>query len=686
MAASFCATIAEFLETSSSDVLRSLHRENAANFTQFQTAQHGAWEVQIPILKDVLRQLIEKDATALKWGILLEYDIPGRSKRLDAVILCERGIVPIEFKVGAVDFASEDRWQLTIYAWNLRDFHRESRGRMIAPILVATEAPRSLRLEQELKTTDKHGAILTMQLVRPLDLAAALCRACSATQKDSLPIIDIAYWNHSLSEPTENIIQAAQRLFGSHDVREIKHAQADNTDEALQQLLEIIRDAKSNRRRSICFITGVPGAGKTLVGLRAAYSPQIQAEVGSIPCFASGNIPLINVLTRALEVNRAKQRGARRQTGHEIATPFWNIHRFEAVHLNDPQEKPPSFRVVISDEAQRVWNREKVLDSHKKRQHRKGDFDKLLEAFWNFSEPELLLKVMERQPDWCVIIALVGSGQEIHDGEAGLGEWGRALAGRECEWKIWSSEVAINGGSTFSGKTLFSDVSSPPKALISRSLHLSTTKRSARAERLTEWVDCVLRADAHGAQRITPELKEFPIALVRNLGLAKNLLRCYGASESRYGLIASSEADRLRAEGIDVSMASRKGISFPDWFVQPAGRIDSSNQLEVAATEFECQGLELDWTCVCWGNDFVFDAGIRTWNFWRLWGVGLRAVSDIEDQEYARNVYRVLLTRAREGMVLFVPHGDPKDSTRPSKFYDDTFEFLKECGLEETKS
>jgi hypothetical protein len=258
------------------------------------------------------------------------------------------------------------------------------------------------------------------------------------------------------------------------------------------------------------------------------------------------------------------------------------------------------------------------------------------------------------------------------------------LANRTKQWKIWSSPVALTGGPTLSGRTLFAENPNlSHKAVPRSSLHLSVTKRSSRAERLTEWVDCVLKADCSGAQKLANQLSEFPIRLVRDLTLAKQMIRRYGGLESRFGLLASSEADRLRADGVEVTMEFRKGISFPDWFVRPPGRIDSSNQLEVAATEFECQGLELDWTCVCWGNDFVFDVSLGAWTYWKLWGTSLRAVTDQEEQELACNVYRVLLTRAREGMLLFVPRGDSTDSTRPPRFYDDTVDFLRSCGIEE---
>jgi hypothetical protein len=685
MGAFFKATVDEFLRTSASEILHTLHRQIAAEVTQLYTAQHGAWEAQLPVLASALGAVADSMPQAREWGALLEYSIPGRRKRLDAVILTERGVIAIEFKVGATTFESGDRWQLKVYCWNLRDFHRESRGRIIAPILVATEAERSGRLIELPAPMDRAGLVLKMQLVTPNDLAAAIKHAYNAMPAVGSATLNIDAWNDSQTEPTENILEAAQRLFSAHDVREIDHANADNTDAAVQQILDIVRDAKEHGRRCICFVTGVPGAGKTLVGLRAAYSPAMQKRIGGAACFASGNIPLINVLTRALELNRAKKRGTRREIGHAVGAPFWNVHHFAAAHLKDPGARPPAFHVVIFDEAQRVWTRDKVLESQKKRQHRKGDFDKLPEPFWNYSEPELLLNVMERHTDWCVVVALVGAGQEIHDGEAGLAEWGRALEKHAKKWTLWCSSVALNGGPTMADQKLFDRGSNRNAAVVdAQTLHLAVTKRSRRAEHLTQWVDHVLRGDSQGARKIFEQLIEFPIVMVRDIQHAKRLVRAYGGTETRFGLVASSEGDRLRAEGIEVSMEFRHGIDFADWFVRTEGNIHSSNQLEVAATEFECQGLELDWTCVCWGNDFVFSAQQNAWVFWRLWGASLRPVTESDEQTLARNVYRVLLTRAREGMVLFVPHGDERDSTRPPHFYDETAEFLQRCGVHPT--
>jgi hypothetical protein len=256
---------------------------------------------------------------------------------------------------------------------------------------------------------------------------------------------------------------------------------------------------------------------------------------------------------------------------------------------------------------------------------------------------------------------------------------------RKAQWTIWTSPAALNGDTTLNGKTIFNDVTDHGCEIRTRAqLHLAVTKRSSRAETLTQWVDAVLNADCARASALAKELQEFPIFSTRNLTIAKRLIRDFGRG-TRFGLLASSEADRLRANGVEVDINFRAGISFPDWFVRGPERMDSSNHLEVAATEFECQGLELDWTCVCWGNDFAFQSSKRSWTYHYMFGVSLRNQNDSQKQQYARNVYRVLLTRAREGMILFVPYGDASDSTRPPELYDGTAAFLQQCGVREWK-
>lgn len=287
--------------------------------------------------------------------------------------------------------------------------------------------------------------------------------------------------------------------------------------------------------------------------------------------------------------------------------------------------------------------------------------------------------------EWCVVISLVGGGQEIHDGEAGLAEWGRALASREGRWEVWMPPEAISGGVAVARQRLFADGQVPAFASVKPALHLAVAKRSFRAEKYSEWVNRVIAGDVNEARTIADELSEYPIWVTRELSAAKRILREHAGDELRAGLLASSGAVRLRADGIEVSPDFRNGINWPDWFLRTSGDIRGSSQLEVAATEFECQGLELDWCGICWGGDFVVMPGTTDWNSRRVrTPAGKRPrwyfEKSEEKREFARNKYRVLLTRARIGVVIFVPHGDDRDETREIAVFDSTSEFLVKCG------
>ena len=333
-----------------------------------------------------------------------------------------------------------------------------------------------------------------------------------------------------------------------------------------------------------------------------------------------------------------------------------------------------------------MWNAAKLRDGLTKRQRRRKitaeQVDEVLRH--GDTEPELLLAVMEKC-DWCVVVALVGGGQEIHDGEAGLAEWGRALSRRGTGWEIWASPVAIGGGAAVARQRLFEESNLPPSVSKVADLHLSVGKRSYRAEKYADWVNHVVGGDADAAREVAAELSEYPVWLTRELSTARRVLRQYAGDDLHSGLLASSGAVRLRADGIEVSPGFRDGIKFPDWYLRPTKDIRSSNQLEVAATEFECQGLELDWCGVCWGGDFVVMPETAEWQFRCVrmpagklpkWYVEKSA----EKREFMQNKYRVLLTRARIGVVLFIPAGDEHDQTREPAIFGATADFLERCG------
>jgi hypothetical protein len=684
MAAFFRATFAEFLETTTADGMLRLSSGGAAEGFELKPDQHEAWLTQWECVRNALGKVTATQSRSADWSVLLEYQISGRRKRLDCVLLTDYGIIAIEFKVGAATFESGDRWQLHEYCWNLRDFHRESRGVRIAPILVATEAAQ-LMAPGVPQFRDRCGVILDMLCCGSGTFGAAIELAVTHLRNAELWSFDAERWDRSPSAPIPSVVDCARRLFEGHDVREISHAHGDNTDAALACVREAVTFARRHCERVICFVTGVPGAGKTLVGLNAAYRQEMIDTAGGPVCFASGNQPLLDVLHAALVMNRAGGAHDRRLVAHDASTPVRNVHEFALTALLSDTSAPP-YRVVVFDEAQRVWDAPKLRAGLTKQiRRRKLSKEQAEQALSHgASEPDMLLAVMERC-EWCVIVALVGSGQEIHSGEAGVAEWGRALSARTHRWKIWVPPQALGNADIAPRQRLFGDGHTSSQMQMEPRLHLAVSKRSFRAERFSEWVDRVVESDQVAARAVAAELKEYPIWLTRDLGAARRLLREHAGEELRMGLLASSSAVRLRADGVEVSPDFRNGINWPDWFLRPTGDIRSSSQLEVAATEFECQGLELDWCGVCWGGDFVVIPGTREWRPRRLrTAAGRRPRWYLEKpgdrQEFARNKYRVLLTRGRIGTVIFVPRGDLRDDTCEVAVFDSTADFLIECG------
>jgi hypothetical protein len=684
MPAFFRSTLGEFATIGATAGLHKLTSGLAAEGFNLTPEQHVAWTEEWPLLEAAFSQLIAARPQASSWHVLLEFPIPGRRKRIDVVVLTDRGIIVVESK-GAASVTNAAVWQVREYCWNLRDFHRSSRGVEIAPIVCAVASSIELH-DQPRNFSDRHRLVLDVEVCGPTTLSDALHKAYSSFRHKWE--CDAAEWDKAPIEPTLSVIEYAQKLFGGHDVREIFHAHADNTDAAVDELRNAVVEARRDSKRIICFVTGVPGAGKTLVGLNAAYRKEMISAAGGPVCFASGNQPLLDVIKAALVMNRTRGTRERHEVEHDVGAPVQNVHEFARETLCRDDEQPPAFHVVVFDEAQRVWDAEKLADGLEKRRRRSQLSTQQIQRITanGASEPELLLSVMERWKNWCVVIALIGGGQEIHNGEAGLAEWGRALGSRSDRWSVWVSGEALRGGVSSARQRLFSEP--PPKDLLVTErdqLHLAVSKRSRRAERYADWVNSVVSGDSDTAKAIAAELAEFPVFVTRDLRHAREILREHCPPELRSGLLASSGAVRLRAEGIEVSADFRNGISFPDWFLRPTGDIRSSSQLEVAATEFECQGLELDWCCVCWGGDFTMLPGQRGWRFRKLRAPAGRtpqwyAENDVDICEFVRNKYRVLLTRARTGVIIFVPFGDAADSTRERPLLDATTEYLVSCG------
>lgn len=597
-------------------------------------------------------------------GFFLEFAIPRMGRRADAVVVHGGHVFVVEFKVGARDFPRHARVQAEGYALDLAHFHETSRDVPLVPVLVATAAP-----SQNIPLLGAgDGSPRALLCLSPGDLLPAMRQTVAAS---TAPPLDPNAWAAGAYQPTPTIIEAAQALFGGHEVAEIARAGAENLAQATDAIAAIIASSEQAQRKALVFLTGVPGSGKTLAGLGLATA-QLDGTTGTAATYLSGNGPLVAVLQEALLRDerrrmRAREPGERPpdRTGRRKADAFiQNLHKWRDHHAGDP--RVPAERVVIFDEAQRAWTKQETARFMMKRGH----------SDWTQSEPAFLLSVMNRHQGAATVICLVGEGQEINRGEAGIGAWIEALG--EPQMARWSVHASPH--------LMAPDGDLPPAArryLEWRAgagdprLHLTVSMRSFRAAKVSHFVAALLAGDSAGARSLRPHPGQFPILRTRSLGSARQWLRGQRRATQRAGIVASANALRLKPEGLFV----KAKVDPPNWFLNEGQDIRSSDMLEDAATEYDVQGLELDWTCVAWDLDLRRgEAG------WVARGFsGTRWVPDegYTDQRraYTLNSYRVLLTRARQGMVIFVPRGDAADATRPPAAYDAIDAFLRASGI-----
>ena len=644
--------IQDFLLDSDSSILGEL-TANHSNRT-LEELQVNAWRKQITILKN---QLTEFDGQ-----IYFEFAIPRMGKRVDNIVIINNVAFIIEFKVGDGGYEKHAIEQVIDYTIDLKNFHEGSHDIKLIPVLVATNAASVAEQDNQVlahKTAAKSNRF---------DLAETLKQYL----KDNSKSIDIEYWENSIYKPTPTIVEAAQALYKGHNVKEITRSDSGtiNLSKTAECINSVIDKSKSKGIKSICFVTGVPGAGKTLAGLNIAVE-RMKTDEDEHAVFLSGNGPLVDVLREALtrdEVLTAKENGeklSKKQAAIKANAFIQNIHHFRDDNLLS--DKAPIEKVVVFDEAQRAWTNHQV-SSFMKRKKGVEDFNK--------SEPEFLIDVMNRHSDWCTIVCLIGGGQEINTGEAGLEEWVSSLKNHFPDWDIHYSNSILE-----SDNYLKSEESRQwlvGNGISEIELHLAVSVRSFRSEQLSNFIHELLNVKIDNSQRIYSQIKNsYPIVVSRNLEKAKEWLRLKAKGTERIGLIGSSGARRLRPLGIDV----KNEISAPSWFLNNSQDIRSSYFLEEVATEFDIQGLEIDWACVAWGGNFYMNN--TDWKYQNFKGTKWQNINKEIDKEYLKNTYRVLLTRARQGMVIFVPESSDIDHTRPKEFYDRTFEYLKEIGIKE---
>ncbi len=664
MTAFYSAKLVDFSCKDGASILGALAVEQPGATPQ----QHEAWRVEIEILKKAAVVWLNHPSAA-HWGLLIEYRMLRLHRRIDAVLLAGELIFVIEFKVGAGSHDSSDVRQVEDYCLDLRDFHAESETRIILPILCSTGACHQdvdVELSESVSSVLKTNAEGLEKTIR------------AAYRKLHEPLngqIALDKWNEAAYAPVPSIIEAAELLYASHTVADIHSALAGqkNLTETSDRLIEIIREAREHERKAVCFVTGVPGSGKTLTGLNAVHDPEFRKSSGASAAFLSGNTPLVEVLREALALDYVRRQGgtkadARRKSKAEIQL----LMRYLEEYAKRDVDRAPHEYVIVFDEAQRAWD----ADYGKKK------FDRAA------SEPTLFLEIMTRHPGWAVIIALVGGGQEINKGEGGLAEWGQSLRDFSAgsmhggDWEIHASPHVIEGSEVTAGSTLFPD--GPPteiRVICDPSLHLPVSIRSHRCEVANAWIDAVLDGDIAKARGIAASIDHFPIYLTRSLDEMRQWLLRTTRGHRRCGLVASSNARRLRAYGLGVTLSTQDLPAIKHWFLRDRDDIRSSYSLELTATEYACQGLELDRVGLCWGGDMTWSLHDRAWMYRRLSGAKWQNSNNSEARSNTKNSYRVLMTRAREALVIWVPLGDRSDQTRPPSWMDDTAEYLVDCGV-----
>ncbi len=649
----YSAPIDLFVGAQPYDVLGAL---TAAHTHDLEVDQRLAWEEEIAILRSAL--------TALAGTLYLEFDIPRLGNRVDAVVVSGAAVFPIEFKCGEHQFRLADYNQAWDYALDLKNFHAASHEAPVFPILVATEAD----------VADAGWQAAYPDGVRPPYRCGA--QHLRGAIQDGLaissgPTLDGHAWGSAPYQPTPTIIEAARALYARHSVEAISRSDAGAKNLRVTSLAvdDIIERSRVNGEKSIVLLTGVPGAGKTLVGLNVATRRRTLGEARAV--YLSGNGPLVAVLQEALTRDELARVGNTERKGvvRQRVKPFiQNVHHFRDEGVRTTSA--PYDHVVIFDEAQRAWTQAKTADFMKRR--------KKIASFTQ-SEPEFLISYLDRHDAWAVVICLVGGGQEIHTGEAGIGEWLEAVRLRFPHWRVHVSPNLTD--SEYAAQSPLERLGHVASIVWDDRLHLATSMRSFRSEKVSAFVKAVLDCDLVSARTLLGEVTQrYPIAITRDLARAKNWIRSKARGSERYGLVASSQAQRLKPHAIDV----RVNVDPVQWFLNERHDTRSSYYLEDAATEFQVQGLELDWVCVTWDADLRRQA--ESWRYQSFRGDAWTTVRKEDRKRYLLNAYRVLLTRARQGMVIFVPPGDESDPTRTPAFYNDTYEYLTGLGIAEVSS
>ncbi len=693
-----------FIESDPYSILGRIHN---AFHGQALTTTDEAWIGEIDLLQRVLMPWKNEEAE-----IIFEYDIPRLRKRIDVVLIIRGIIFCLEFKVGKKDALQSDVEQVMDYALDLKNFHRYSHDRIIVPILIPTKHKTS---SNTFAPSVYNDSIFNPLITGANGLQNLIKNVLQHTGANTPGTIKD--WIISPYTPTPTIIEAARSLYENHSVEDITRHEADKvtTDATIAYILDIINRSKKNGEKSICFVTGVPGAGKTLVGLDVAVKQSYQEDgtfnVDDGAVYLSGNGPLVAVLTEALardNCKKSKNKGEDKKLSdsrREVSKFIQIIHRYrdnmlakiknpvvdgkleidplKAVKLQQSGYGEVE-HVAIFDEAQRAWTHKRIADYLK----RGGTYgNKLKVANFPMSEAAFLIWSLDQREDWATIVCLIGGGQEINTGEAGISEWIAAINNRFQHWRVYISDKLTDP--EYAEGKVTELLKHNSKVEYSDRLHLGVSLRSFRAERLSAFVHSLLSFNPDAEELYQDVVSHhYPIVLTRSMDKARAWLRQQARGSQQTGILISKVSARFKPLAVHVLPQSEDNAVH--WFLEDKTDVRSSNYLEEAATEIQVQGLEVDYACILWDADMRYDND--KWSFWKFNGkTQWIPEKNIETQKYMLNAYRVLLTRARQGMVICVPEGNrnktpegfPEDPTRLPTYYNSTYEYLKRLGITE---
>jgi hypothetical protein len=619
---------------------RFIRESLSAYVTDAGPEQVRAWDNSIPPLQNEVGEILQTDTAAPDYTTILEFTLPMESRRTDVIFLTKNSVVVLELK-GKLKPSQADIDQAAAYVRDLRCYHVECENRPVLALCVPMKA---------------HGYLGHQHDVHILGPDAVDTFIRELPQDAKLPYLTPnAFLAETAYRPLPTLVQAARELFEKGDLREIRKARA-ATDPAVFKIKDIIHEAAANKTRRLILLTGIPGAGKTLVGLRAVHAHYLDDLVvaradgkPSAPAvFLSGNGPLVQVLQYELS-----------SAGGGGKTFVRNVKDYVKRYSSRPGLVPPE-HVLIFDEAQRAFDAEQVRYKHSGTPGFIG----------GKSEPEHFIEFAERIPQWCAVIGLIGGGQEIFKGEeGGLVQWRRAIEG-SANPNHWTVNGPPQLRKEFQGSCVRFEES--------LALNLDTEIRFHLASKIHEFVNQLLEgAPTQANFDLAEELEGqgFHLRITTDRRIAEEYLKERYAEnpDARYGLVASSKDKDLVKIGIPNDFDSTNPSRFPfgPWYSDPENAPGglSCRNLKTAVTEFGAQGLELDAVLLAWGSDFMREGG--RWTDRKAGGY--RGGSPVRNPfQLRKNSYRVLLTRGRDGTIVFIP---------PLPELEETKEYLMKSGF-----